>query len=118
MVAMLEFPVTYVIAPVLFDVGSWIAFTGVSPYVIDSGTVKTPLVAKLLVARITVITNTNDRELKLPDASSEIVAVMFAVPTLATLNVVPFVTKTTAELSLTYENVPRSEEHTSELQSH
>jgi hypothetical protein len=61
----------------------------------------------LLVARITVIVKTDVRELKLPDASSDIVAVIFAVPTLATLNVVLlFVIKTTAELSLTYENVP------------
>ena len=61
----------------------------------------------MLVARITVIVNTDVRELKLPDASSDMVAVIFAVPTLATLNVVLlFVIKTTAELSLTYENVP------------
>ncbi len=61
----------------------------------------------MLVARITVIVKNDDRELKLPDASSEIVAVMFTVPTLATLNVVLlFVIKMTAELSLTYENVP------------
>lgn len=39
------------------------------------------------------------------------VAVIVAVPTLATLNVVPlFVINTTAELSLTYENVPLLDE--------
>jgi hypothetical protein len=53
-----------------------------------------------------VIVKTKVRELKFPDASSEMVAVIFAVPTLTTLNVVPFVTETTAELLLTYENVP------------
>jgi hypothetical protein len=42
MVATPEFPVKYVIAPLLLDVGSSIEFTGASPYVIDTGTVKTP----------------------------------------------------------------------------
>jgi len=43
----------------------------------------------------------------LPDVSCVMVAVIVAVPTLATLNVVPlFVIKTMPELSLTYVNVP------------
>jgi hypothetical protein len=88
-------------------VGSVIELTGVSPNVIEVGTEKVPFVERLLVARLTVIVHTEVLELKLPDASSEIVAVIVAVPTPATLNVFPlFVIKTMAELSLTYENVP------------
>lgn len=50
------FDEVYVIAPLLSDVGTVIILTGVSPYVIDDGTVKVAA-AKLLVALIIDILN-------------------------------------------------------------
>jgi len=54
MVAIYVFDDVYVIAPLLFDVGAVVIFTGVSPYVINAGTVNVAA-ARLLVARMTVI---------------------------------------------------------------